>query len=193
MIRFFFKMKPWQLFTLTFGLPFFLQIVLMASMAVFRDFGYLMVMFFLIMIFYMGSLLGWMYSVSYKFNSLLPEGAKMKLGFFKFAIYYPIAYILFFMFIWSGMFYSLAEGIKPNADYYFMAIIPFHFFAMYCMFYILYFTSKTFRTAELQRKIGFSEYAGEFFMLWFYPIGLWVIQPRVNKLYEENFEKVEES
>lgn len=63
-------------------------------------------------------------------------------------------------------------------------IIPLHLFSMFCIFYSLYFVAKTFKTVELQRETTFSDFAGEFFMIWFYPIGIWIIQPKVNKMAE---------
>ena len=68
-------------------------------------------------------------------------------------------------------------------------IIPLHLFAMFCLFYCLYFVSKTFKTAETQRKVAFGDFAGEFFMLWFFPIGIWIIQPKINKMVDEVDEK----
>jgi hypothetical protein len=63
-------------------------------------------------------------------------------------------------------------------------IIPLHLFSMFCIFYCLYFVSKTFKTAELQRQTTFSDFAGEFFLLWFYPVGIWIVQPKINKMVE---------
>jgi hypothetical protein len=37
------------------------------------------------------------------------------------------------------------------------------------------------KTIELQREVTFSDFAGEFFLIWFYPVGIWIIQPKVNK------------
>ena len=64
----------------------------------------------------------------------------------------------------------------------FAIIVPVHLFAMFCIFYSLYFVAKTFKTVELQRTVTFSDFAGEFFLLWFYPIGIWIIQPKINRM-----------
>ncbi len=63
-------------------------------------------------------------------------------------------------------------------------IVPMHLFSMFCIFYSLYFVAKTFKTVELQRETAFSDFAGEFFLIWFYPIGIWIIQPKINKIVE---------
>ena len=64
-------------------------------------------------------------------------------------------------------------------------IVPLHLFSMFCIFYSLYFVAKTFKTVELQREVNFSDFAGEFFMIWFYPIGIWIVQPKINKMIEK--------
>jgi hypothetical protein len=39
--------------------------------------------------------------------------------------------------------------------------------------------------AETGKRVTFYDYAGPFFLLWFFPIGVWFIQPRINQLYAE--------
>lgn len=57
-----------------------------------------------------------------------------------------------------------------------------HLFSMFCLFYCLYFVAKTIKTAELQKETSFGDFAGEFFLIWFYPIGIWFIQPKINRI-----------
>jgi hypothetical protein len=68
-------------------------------------------------------------------------------------------------------------------------VFPLHLFSMFCIFYCLYFVAKTFKTVELQREVQFSDFAGEFFLIWFFPVGIWVIQPKINKMIELYVEK----
>jgi len=64
-------------------------------------------------------------------------------------------------------------------------IIPLHLFAMYCIFYCLVFVAKNLVKAETGKRVTFYDYAGPFFLLWLFPIGVWFIQPRINRLYTE--------
>jgi bacteriorhodopsin len=66
----------------------------------------------------------------------------------------------------------------------FALVVPLHLFSMFYIFYTLYFAAKTVKTVELQREVTFSDFAGEFFLIWFYPVGVWIIQPKVNKMIE---------
>ena len=82
---------------------------------------------------------------------------------------------------------GLVPGIETNGfqkgGWFVVIILPLHLFSMFCIFHSAYFVAKTIKIAELQRKVGFSDFLGEFFLLWFYIIGIWVLQPKVNKLY----------
>jgi hypothetical protein len=63
-----------------------------------------------------------------------------------------------------------------------LIILPFHFLALAGLFYCLYFNARMIKTVELQRKISLSEYIVDFFLLWFFFVGIWFIQPRLNAL-----------
>jgi hypothetical protein len=45
--------------------------------------------------------------------------------------------------------------------------------------------SKSLVLAETGKPASFYDYAGPFFLLWFFPVGIWIVQPRVNRLYSE--------
>ena len=113
----------------------------------------------------------------------------MKVKKFKIFFFIPIVYMLCFMiFMTFAMDELISNRREPNVGIIvsmFAVIVPLHLFSMFCIFYSLYFVAKTFKTVELQREVKFSDFAGEFFMIWFYPVGIWIIQPRINKFLEE--------
>lgn len=89
-------------------------------------------------------------------------------------------YMLLFMVFFAG----IPHGVKPIN---LMAIIfPLHLLAMFCMFYSLYFIAKNLVMAEKNEIIEFYDFSGPFFLIWFFPIGIWFIQPRINALYEKH-------
>jgi hypothetical protein len=67
-------------------------------------------------------------------------------------------------------------------------IMSLHFSAMLSIFYAMIFAAKTLKSAELNKEAKISDYLGDFFLIWFYPIGIWILQPRIHKLIkkEEN-------
>lgn len=194
----FLKAKHWQLFLLTFGIPLILQIVMMVSL--FTNFASqanpdptmmfnYMKFFPVIMILLIAIFFGWFWSVAIGLQKKVPENVTMKVKKFKIFFFIPLVYILafltFFSVSMSGLVYADPE---PNAGIIgglFAVIFPFHMFSIFCIFYSMYFVAKTFKTVELQKEVKFGDFAGEFFLIWFYPIGIWIIQPKINKMIEE--------
>lgn len=195
MIQAFLKAKHWQLFILIFGLPLIFQIVMMTAMFSNLDntdnpdpsfmFQY-MKYFPFIMVIYVGIFFGWFWSVGIGLQSKIPQNVKMKVKNFKIFFFIPLIY-LFLVLAFSGIIMGKMINSGGAQDIsliigVFAIIVPLHLFSMFCMFYILYFVAKTIKTVELQRELKFGDFAGEFFLIWFYPIGVWFIQPRINKM-----------
>lgn len=185
----FLKAKHWQLFFLSFGIPMFFQGIFMANFISNIESGNIpdpsiifnyMPYFSILMILFIGVLFGWFWSVAIGLQAKLPEGVKMKVKKFKILFFIPMMYILFFI-----VFFNFAINNIGLFKLSYFIIIPLHLFSMFCIFYCLYFVAKTFKTVALQRETSFSDFAGEFFMIWFYPFGIWVIQPQINKMMEE--------
>ena len=193
----FLKAKHWQIFLLSFGIPFIIYIIMIVSlMSNFmnmqrgidsRPDAFIIYRFFtifpIVMLIFIGVLYGWFWSIAIGLQKKVPEGIKMKIMKFKIFFFYIICYMILFMGSFFFMFRAInfLEYIGPS---FMMFILPFHFFAMFCSFYMLYFVAKTFKTVELQREVKFSDFAGEFFMIWFFPIGIWILQPKINKMIE---------
>lgn len=191
--------KHWQLFLLTFGLQFVLQIVLVVALfssmynndlesdpfAVFAVIKY----FPLVMVLYMAVYLAWIYSVSIGLQPEVPANVKMKVKKFKILFYIPIVYYFAFMIGFSVLFASFNKATSESNFIFLDQILPFlfpiHIFVLFCMLYTLYFAAKTIKTVELQREVKFGEFVGEFFLVWFYFIGVWILQPKVNKIAEK--------
>lgn len=81
------------------------------------------------------------------------------------------------------MYANISLGRQPSLAI-FAGFVPLHLFSMFCIFYCLYFNAKALKTVEWQNTVTFSDFAGEFFLIWFFPIGVWIIQPRINKLFD---------
>jgi bacteriorhodopsin len=62
---------------------------------------------------------------------------------------------------------------------------PINLIGLACIIYCIYFVARTIKMVELQRKVIFSEFIFEFFLIWFYPIGVWLIQPRINRIIQK--------
>ena len=184
MIYRFLKAKHWQLFLLTFGIPIIFQFIMIGTMFVNigtstnSDLMINYVSFFpILMILFMGIFFGWFWAVAVGLQRMIPTNLKLNVRRFKISLLIPVFYILLFLGLFTASF-----NIGESSTVIFALLVPLHLFSMFCIFYCLYFVAKTFKTAELQREVTFSEFLGEFFMIWFFPIGIWVVQPKINEM-----------
>ena len=188
-MKFLLLLKHWQLFILTLGAPIIMQIVLIVTTITsedpFSDFATIIFIIPITMILVMIIFFGWFYAMGTNLHKKLPESEKMNLTKFKIFLFIPLIYILaicfFIVFVIN---YTITNEVTPNFAL-FGFIIPVHLFSMFCIFYCLYFNAKALKAVELQRPVKFGDFAGEFLLIWFYPIGIWIIQPRINKLFKE--------
>jgi hypothetical protein len=119
----------------------------------------------------------WLYSLGINLHRKLPVSVKMNLKRFKIFFFISIFYLI--------LFYILIINIDLA---YKIVIIPVHLFAMYCIFYCFYFIAKSLKSIELDKEAIWNEndYAWYFFLIWFFPFGIWVLQPKINKIFKKN-------
>lgn len=63
---------------------------------------------------------------------------------------------------------------------------PVHIFAVYCIFSSIYTTAKLLVIFEEGCEKRFDRYLGTFLLFWFYPIGIWILVPRIKRVIERN-------
>jgi len=189
MIHRFLTAKHWQLFILMVAIPVVIEIgfaiaiifhaVNMVNHGGVFDFS-LLYFFPVIILIMMGSFIMWLWSVGVGLQPLISEPLRPKLTMFRVCALFPVIYMTLF----SGFIINSIQGTGPN-PYIFLFIVPLHFFAMFCMLYNMFFVAKTYKIIELQREVDLSDFIGEFFLLWIYPVGIWFIQPKINKMAEK--------
>ncbi len=181
----FLKAKHWQIFIVTIGLPLILEVILIPIIIIGNNPMVILKIMPIMFVFIVGGLFGWFWAIAINLQEKLPEDLKIKVNWFKTFLLIPIIYfVIFFVLLDSVMRGAIENGTGPDPAI-FGIIIPFHLFAMFCIFYCLYIVSKSFKTVELQRKVTFSDFAGEFFMILFFPVGIWILQPKINKMVEK--------
>lgn len=194
----FLKAKHWQLFLLTTAVPFLFQMMLMAS--VFGSmiaggnptgmFSYLKY-YPLIGLLIMAVMFGWFWAIAVGLQSKIPDGAKLNLKWFRICFWYGVVYMpVFCGFICVMMldFFTHPAQVPFGIGGLFFLMMPFHFPATFALFYCMYMVAKTIKTVELQRPVGFGEFAAEFFMVWFHFIGVWMLQPRINNMIKPGYQ-----
>jgi hypothetical protein len=116
----------------------------------------------------------WFWCLGSFLHSRVRFDLRLSLPFFRFALAYPVIYVTFF---------QLAFARLVSSPIFFLTVLPFHLFAFYCVLFDLYFISKGLLMAEKHRNVKFLDYGSAFFLLWVFPIGIWFLQPRINRLY----------
>jgi hypothetical protein len=179
----FLTLKHWQLFGLLIGIPMIFQFITIGTVISSKNPTTMFYFFPIMMILFIGLFFGWFYSLGTNLYKKLPVTANMNLTKFKIFLFIPVVYMILLSIFMVGMFSKFASGIQPNLTI-FALIVPLHLFSMFCIFYCLYFNAKALKIVEWQRPVTFSDFAGEFFLIWFFPIGIWIIQPRINRLFK---------
>lgn len=194
MINLFLKAKHWHLFVLMVGIPFISYIAMVAYMISTVVDGNpdisgiydMMWVFSFIMMLVLVSNYYWLWAIAIGLQKRLPEDVTMNVVKFKLAVFFPLVYMLLIV---------LAVVVVLNVDMsgfdssLLIVVIPFailtYLLMIFCSFYTFYFVAKVIKTALLQRETSISEVVEEIILLWFYPVGLWILQPKINRLIEE--------
>ncbi|MCP4986693.1 MAG: hypothetical protein GY928_11750 [Colwellia sp.] len=170
-IKIFVKVKHWQLFVVLCGLMFIPSFFIFDSP--------IPLLYEVLMIMFMFVFSCWLYAVSKECNK------RTSVELQKSPIYMLIGLIYFTIFtiVSSMLLFSVQDSTQPqNISLIIPLIIPFYLLAAACIFYSFGFTAKRLVTLQRGERVGFFDYSGLFFMFWFFPFGIWFIQPKVNSL-----------
>ena len=181
------RLKHWQLFLLVIAGPVSVPLLtfLLYVMGEAGFPGLLFVMVFALLISHC-SLLCWFYQTGMVLSRYVPANVSLPVRRFQGRVLYAVIYTTALaVWIMAGSLELIEQRLNDPAPLLMVIIVPLHLFAMFCLLYGLYFNAKALKTVEEQRELSFSEFSGEFFLMWFFPIGIWIIQPRINAIVEQ--------
>ena len=181
MSRFLLKAKHWQLFILigpyllTYSFYMLLQRgafpeiaeILVASRP---NFNYLIALMLALFAF---GLFGWYASIVNGLSNETPADKRVNLLRFNLIIALPVSLMLLFAF-----------RPVPEIDAFINTssiIFPWVLLSVFAFFYASYWVVKTLKTTETT-QVHFAPFYINLLLIWFYPIGIWVLQPKINKL-----------
>lgn len=173
------KLKHWQLFLITWGIPIAINVYSFSNPERMVRLFPLMMMVFIVGIF------GWIWAISTELHKMLPVDVHMNIKGFKIIFSIPILYLLALTGWMVYVFYFHFPQGSLNIGWVITIVAVVHLASMVCTLLGLRFAAQTLRSVELGRLARFSDYAIEFFLIWFSPVGFWVLQPRVNKLVDK--------
>ena len=180
-MTFFLKLRHWELFlmlalptvmSLLFGIPF--EPLVAASIGLFM----ILVLFL------------WMFSIGAWSNRRLPESRQRALLPFAIALAIPLIYLLMYIFLYIPQLGNGAPSKPP------LWLLPMHMLSMVGIFYGIWYTARSLKSLQENQDADFLIFSSTFFLLFIFPLGLWLIQPSVNQLYyrlEQAAEKPDEN
>jgi hypothetical protein len=172
------KLKHWQVFVLIFILPFILQYIatqLFAALEILTP----------ILSIVVAALppivpVAWLWWVGFHFYKGLPGRIKVSAVYFHLGALYFILYLLLLTYTLGVARDNIADGTLPIGML--ILLMPMHLFATFCYLYLTYFAARSIVSVQKQRVVTIAEYIIVAIQVLFLPIGIWFIQPRLNKL-----------
>lgn len=172
------KISRWALFLLIIGIPligfpFTIFGILLGSQM------FISLIYFLIMLVPSALFVLWLYSVGKRLYHELQSAERRILNYklFRFNLLFLLGYLIL---LYIFMFLTFNSDVL-----YHILFIPLHLYAAYGILYGIYFGARTLSMFEKEGS-DLEDYFGNLFLFWFFPIGLWIIQPKMNSLTRED-------
>ena len=173
------KLKHWQLFSLIVFFPIvgsFLFVFLITSYPGKTE-EYLKIVFIAdcvsALIF-----ISWLFNLGIQLRKLLPAAVNLKLGLFRISIFIVCSFLI----------YVLLWELNLNSSYEFQNTTILYLLyplSLLGLFYTNYIVSIEIKSVETKRKCSFKESILEFILICVFPVGVWIIQPRINKIFND--------
>jgi len=122
-------------------------------------------------------LFAWMFSIGTWSNRHLPESRRRSMLLFGISLALPIIYVLMYIILYIPMLESGGPSRPP------LWLLPMHMFSMLGIFYGIWYTARQLKSLLENQDADFMIFSSTFFLLFIFPIGIWLIQPEVNQLY----------
>lgn len=190
-MKIFLSLKHWQLFLLIYCLPLALMIGMIGSMIlVIGNVSEVVLLFYKLLllsfIISIGIYFYWLWAIArffYEKASNISEGSKLK-------FFLSVSFLCFVVVI-SILYFNINDWIlKGNMEDYLikMAIVMISSLLITISYlFSIYYVAKIFVTVKFGRTVSWTDVIIVFLLLWFYPIGIWIIQPQINKMFKNPF------
>jgi len=113
----------------------------------------------------------WLMAIGNKLHEYLPKKVKLN-----YDLYLINSFVLI---LGYAVIMIITDG--KGATFTGLAALP-TFYIFYAFLNFLAFPAKLINSIEIGKPAKFGEYVGDFFLIVFLPIGIWFLQPRVNKI-----------
>jgi len=115
-------------------------------------------------------------------NLLVPPNVRPNLFYFKLSCLFIFAAYVAMFFIGG---FTIDAGNVHDYGYWIWLLIPLTFYMLWSMLYIFAFAARMLESVIQGNAVGVSGSLKAFFCFWFFPIGLWYIQPAVQRIIDD--------
>lgn len=129
-------------------------------------------------LFLMIVLFAWMISVAVWSNQRLPPERQRSPALFVAGLIVPIVYALMYIVLYLPQLEAGGPPARPP-----VWLFPMHMLSMAGIFYGLWYTARQYKSLQESVDADFLIFSSTFFLLFIFPLGIWIIQPSVNALY----------
>ena len=170
MTSFFLKLRHWELF---------LMLILPTALCWLWKVPFNPLVVAAIGLFLLIVLFAWLLSVGLWCNARLPESRRNNIYPFIAALILPLVYVLMYILVYIPQ--LQVTGGPPDKPP--LWLLPMHMLSMVAIFYAFWFTASRYKSLAENEDADFLIFSSTFFLLFIFPLGVWIIQPSVNELY----------
>jgi hypothetical protein len=164
------RLKSWQLFLLFISPALFLNVPIINIVLCFL---------------WLGGYIAWIYSAGAKMYALLPADLfKPSIIYFKYKCLLLAIVILTYAIILGR--HSPAVFLSPKYIVIIIALLPIY---LYLNFSICSFSGRMLESVIVGRMVSVSESFKAIFCFWFFPIGIWYVQPAIKIVLQRHSQK----
>lgn len=126
-----------------------------------------------------------LYALGTSLHEKLPATVEMPVNKFKLFMLINVLFMLVVAFALPTFFIETYQYHITPRFFPVILFVPAYLFVIYSMYYCIYFCAKALKAVEEQKPVELIDYLGEFFLIMYLIVGIWFIQPRVNKIFAE--------
>lgn len=182
----FLHMKHWQIFLSGFVLPLFAYMIILLISIFSGNVIYLVLSVVVLNLLMMSVLYGWQYTVVNSLNKLLPEGTQTNMNLYRWCLIAMLGIVAVMGIYMMKLFNNLNEVPEAFSPVFILLLIPVIIVSFAASIYTMLAFARSLVAVERQAVVFFSDYVVEFILLWFWIVGIWVLQPRINKIFNED-------
>ena len=179
-MRFFLRLKHWQVFSLVFLIPVVLISGGFIGFSVYGNMASMISTTTLGVFISQCSVYAWLWAVGNNFQS---EERKTNTTLFKTLIIVPSISLILILFFLLTVTFKINTGIYSMYNVLFTSlfiIIPVQFLFIISMLYCFHFTAGAIKSTELKQNAKFEDFFKEFMLILFLPFGIWILQPFIR-------------